>query len=151
MHDELIRKVADLMSEQTAAYQRLESAAGQLSAALVRGEPAVVESLSKAGESELLRMRSRLLEITTALTAFAESRARETEKTALGSEAREQFETAAKKLIEAAKSFQRISTRAKTLALGGSSFASACIQMCGVPPMTYRAPVLKYTAEGAAR
>lgn len=151
MHDELIRKVAGMMSEQTAAYTRLESAAAQLSAALVRGEPSAVESLSKAGETELLRMRARLLEITSALTVFAESRAAQAEKSPLDAESREKFEAAAKKLLEAAKRFQKISSKASNLALGGSSFAAACVQMCGVPPTTYRAPVLKYAEGGATR
>lgn len=148
MHDELIRKVAELMHEQTAAYARLESAAEQLSAALVRGEPKTIESLTRAGETELTRMRARLLEITSALTGFAESRARENEKSSLDSAAREQFEAAAKKILEAAKNFQKISNKATNLARGGSSFASACVQMCGVPPTTYRAPVLKYSEGG---
>ena len=100
MHDELIRKVAELMSEQSVAYTRLESATEQLSAALARGEPTVIESLTKAGETELLRMRSRLLEVTSALTKFAESRVRETDKTALETETREQFEAMAKQLLE---------------------------------------------------
>ena len=151
MHDELIRKVADLMSEQTAAYTRLESAANQLSAALVRGEPNTVESLTRAGEKELMRMRVRLLEITSALTRFAESRARETEKSPLNAESREQFEASAKHLLESAKSFQKISLKATNLAYGGSTFAAACVQMCGVPPTTYNAPVLKYAEGGATR
>ena len=151
MHDEIIRKVAELMSEQTAAYARLESAAGHLSAALTRGEPNAVESLTKAGEAELLRMRVRLLEITSALTGFSESRASETEKTPLDPTAREQFETAAKELLESAKIFQKSADRAANLAHGGSTFASACVQMCGVPPTTYNAPVLKYAEVGAAR
>lgn len=148
MQNEIIRKVADLMSEQAAAYARLSSAAEQLCVALVRGEPGVVESLSRAGEKQLLRMRSRLLEITSALTKFAESRAAEAEKTALDAETRECFDASAKNLIEAARAFQKISSKATNLALGGSSFASACVQMCGAVPMTYRAPVLK-RAEGA--
>lgn len=151
MHDELIRKVAELMSEQSAAYARLESVTEQLSAALVRGEPGVIESLTKAGETELLRMRARLLEVTSALTKFAESRAREIEKTALDAESREQFETMANRLLEAAGSFRKVASKAANLALGGSSFASACVQMCGVPPMTYRAPVLKYSEGGAVK
>lgn len=151
MHDELIRKVADIMNEQTAAYARLESAAAQLSAALVRGEIAVVESLTKAGETELMRMRARLLEITSALTVFAESRAAQTEKTSLIADAREKFEASAKTLLAAAKSFQRISSKTSNLASSGSSFSSACVQMCGVPPTTYRAPVLKYTEGGTTR
>ena len=138
------------MTEQTEAYARLESATAQLAAALVRGEITSIESLTKAGESELLRMRSRLLEVTTALTKFAELRAGQTDKTPLATEARENFEAGAKRLLESARRFQTIAGRASSLAVGGSSFASACIQKCGVPASTYRAPVLRY-AEGALR
>lgn len=151
MQDELIQKVADLMDEQLAAYARLEAATAQLTAVLTRGEPTAIESLTRAGESELLRMRSRLLEITSALTKFAEFRHAQTEKVSLQAEVREQFETAAKKLLEAARSFQKVATRASNLAIGGSSLSTACIQMCGVPPSTYRAPVLKYAEGGTAR
>lgn len=138
------------MSEQTASYARLESASNQLSAALVRGEPKTIESLTRVGEIELTRMRVRLLEITSALTSFAESRARETEKSPLAPESREKFEAAAKVLLEAAKSFKAISAKTASLAQGGSTFSAACVQMCGVPPMTYNAPVLRYS-EGASR
>lgn len=138
------------MSEQTAAYAQLESAARQLSAALLSGEPNTIETLTRSGEIELLRMRSRLLEITSALTSFAELRANQTAKTPLDATAREQFEAAAKNLLESARQFQTVAAGAKNLALGGSSFATACIQMCGVPPTTYRAPVLKYGAGGGA-
>lgn len=150
MQDELIQKVAGLMTEQLNAYARLESATAQLSAVLVRGEPTVIESLTRAGETELLRMRSRLLEITSILTKFSELRAAQTEKIPLASEIREQFEEAAKNLLKAARKFQTVAVRASSLAVGGSSFSTACIQMCGIPPTTYRAPVLKYV-EGATR
>jgi hypothetical protein len=150
MHDELIRKVTDLMNEQTAAYTRLKSATNLLSASLVRGEPESIESLTRAGESELLRMRSRLLEITSALTNFAELRAQENVKSTLELSLREQFDTAAKELLTASRDYQKIAKRAGSLARGGSSFTTACIQQCGVSPSTYRAPVLKY-AEGAGR
>ena len=63
MQNELIKKVATLMADQTTAYNRLQSAARQLSAALVQGEPDNIESLSRAGETELMRMRARLLEM----------------------------------------------------------------------------------------
>ena len=149
MQDDLIQKVAGLMNEQLQGYGRLESATAQLCAAMTRGETEGIESLSKAGESELLRMRSRLLEITSALTKFAELRAAQAEKIPLAADVREQFESAAKKLLEAARNFQKVSGQASSLAIGGSSFATACIQMCGIPPTTYQAPVLKY-AEGAA-
>ena len=138
------------MGEQTSAYSRLESATAQLSTVMMQGEPAAVETLSKAGEKELLKMRSRLLEITSALTEFAELRGRQTEKEPLNPEAREQFENSAKSLLAAAKSYQRTAGRASSLALGGASFAKPCIQKCRLPPTTYKAAVLKY-AEGAQK
>lgn len=151
MHNELIRKVAELMSEQTSAYSRLESVSDQLASALMKGDPNPVESLTRAGETELLRMRARLLEITFVLTNFAESRARQDEKAPLDPQSREQFEAAAKKLLESAKDFRKVALKATNLALSGSSFASACVQMCGIPPTTYRAPVLKYSEGGIVR
>ena len=149
MHDELIQKISDLMTEQASAYTRLESATAQLSAALVRGEPELIESLTRTGESELTRMRSRLLEITSTLTEFAEMRARQDEKKPLEPSVRDAFDSAAKGLLEAARKFQNISNRVANLAINGSSFASACIQNCGVLPSTYRAPILKYSTGGA--
>ncbi len=148
MQNELIKKVATLMADQTTAYNRLQSAAGQLSAALVQGEPDTIESLSRTGETELMRMRARLLEMISALTEFSEMRAAETEKAPLDKMIREQFDISAKQLLEAARNFQAVASRSTSLALGGSAFSSACLQVCGVPPSTYRAPVLKY-AEGA--
>lgn len=148
MQNELIKKVAALMADQTTAYNRLQSAAKQLSAALVQGEPDNIESLSRAGETELMRMRARLLEMISALTEFSEMRAGETEKAPLDKMIREQFDISAKQLLEAAGNFQAVASRCTSLALGGSAFSSACLQICGVPPSTYRAPVLKY-AEGA--
>ena len=145
MQNDLVKKVAALMNEQSSAYSRLETATAQLAAALVRGEPNVVESLTRAGETELTRMRSRLLEITSALTAFAEYRASLAEKTPLDADVRDEFDRAAQSLLEAARRFKLAATQAATLANGGSSFANACIQMCGVPPMTYSKPVLKYS------
>lgn len=144
MHDELIRKVADLMSEQAIAYGRLASATTQLSVALVGGKPDNIEVLARTGEGELLKMRSRLLQITTALTNFAEARGREIEKTPLDPAAREQFELAARTLLEAARKFEKIAGRTANLALGGSSFATTLIQSCGIRPSTYRAPLLRY-------
>ena len=144
MHDELIRKVADLMNEQAVAYGRLQSATIQLSVALVGGKPDNIEALARTGEAELLKMRSRLLQITAALTNFADARGREIEKAPLNPEAREQFELAARILLEAARKFEKIVGRTANLALGGSSFATTLIQTCGVRPSTYRAPLLKY-------
>lgn len=138
------------MTEQSAAYTSLESLTQQLVGALTKCEPNSVETLSRAGETELMRMRSRLLEITVGLTNFAEIRAAQTSALTIDADAREKFETAAKRLLDAARKFEKTAGRASSLALGGSSFASACIQMCGVPPSTYNAPVLKY-AKGATR
>jgi hypothetical protein len=150
MQDDLIRKIAKLMTEQSAAYTSLDSLTAQLLSALTRSEPNTVESLSRAGETELMRMRSRLLEITIGLTNFAEIRSGQSQALPIEADAREQFETAAKKLLETAKIFQKTAGRASSLALGGSSFATACIQMCGVSPSTYNAPILKFS-KGATR
>ena len=150
MQNTLIQKVAGLMNDQSGAYARLESLTAQLTAMLVRGEPNTIEALSKAGETELMRMRSRLLEITNLLTNFTELREAEAEKTPLETAIRENFDTAAKELLQAALKFKTASKHATSLALGGSSFSGACIQMCGVPPRTYNAPVLKQY-EGAGR
>lgn len=131
------------MVEQSSAYASLEALTVQLVTALVRCEPHEIESLSRAGESALFRMRSRLLEITGALTHFAESRAADPQAH-LDVDVRETFEKAASGLIESARRYEKLSDRASSLALAGSSFASAGIQTCGVPPSTYNAPVLKY-------
>ncbi|MFT3743025.1 MAG: hypothetical protein QM785_01910 [Pyrinomonadaceae bacterium] len=144
MQDDLIRKIADLMAEQSAAYTSLQSLTTHLIAALTRSEPTAIESLSRTGETEMFRMRARLLEITSALTDFGKFRADQSEPQPLDKAAREAFETEANKLLEAARGYQKVAGRAASLALGGSSFAAASIQMCGVPPSTYRAPVLKY-------
>lgn len=148
MQDDLIRKIAQLMTEQSAAYTSLDSLMNQLTTALTVCEPNNIEALSRAGETELMRMRSRLLDITSALTNFSEIRAHQTELLPIAADVREQFETAANELIKSAKEFETKTGRATSLALGGLSFATAGIQMCGVPPTTYRAPVLKYTKGG---
>jgi hypothetical protein len=150
MQDDLIRDIAGMMTEQAAAYGRLESATNQLSGALTTGEPAVIESLTKAGIAELTRMRSRLLEMTSALTQFTEMRAAQAERIPLDSSSRAAFESAARTLLDNAKRFQRASMVATGLARSGSAFATACIQVCGVQPSTYQAPVLR-NAEGVGR
>ena len=99
MSDTLIRQAAHLMQEQAAAYGRLEAACAQLNTALVRGEPSVIESLTRAGEGELLKMRSRLLQLMSALTAFADARANSSEESRLSPETRELFESASGELL----------------------------------------------------
>jgi hypothetical protein len=150
MEADLVKKIATLMKAQADAYAGLESLTNQLIAALTRSEPINIDSLSRAGESELFSMRSRLLEITTALSAFAECRAGNTGSLPLDAHARQQFEESANKLLKTARNFENIIRRASSLAIGGSSFAAASIQMCGVPPSTYRAPLMRY-AGGSTR
>lgn len=128
------------MQEQRDAYARLDDACAQLNAALVRGEPSAIESLTRAGESEMLRMRSRLLQLMSTLTAFADSRAKSPENSKLTTETRQSFESASVDLLRVAHEFERTRARAAALANNGSTFATACIQTCGIQPTTYRAP-----------
>ena len=143
MPDSLITRAAALMQEQAAAYTRLDAACVHLAAALVRGVPEQIESLTRAGESELLRMRSRLFEITMTLSLFADKRAAANEANRSASvtpEARTAFESASAELLAAAHAFERTQARTAAIAVSGSTFAAACLETCGVPPMTYRAP-----------
>jgi hypothetical protein len=139
------------MTEQTAAFLSLESLTTQLIAALVRNEPAPIENLARNGEAELRKMRSRLLEITNSLTTFSELNRSEYSPSAIGPDVRDMFESAANNLLEAARKYQKISKRTESLAVGGSSFATACIQICGVLPSTYSAPVLKSAIGGLSK
>jgi hypothetical protein len=143
MQDNLIKKIASLMSEQSVAFSKLESLTELLIVALTLCEPERIDSIVRAAEAELFKMRSRLLEITSELSAFSEERASQTESQPLDPDARSNFETAAKQLLERARQFAKTAGRADSLALGGLSFATAHIQSCGLPPSTYRAPVLR--------
>lgn len=151
MQEELILKIANLMTEQSAAFKSLELLTNQLIGALVRNEPPQIENIARSGESELRKMRSRLLEITNSLTAFSELNKSDNPPSAIGPEIRDAFETAANNLLEAARNYQKISKRTESLAVGGSSFATACIQICGVLPSTYSAPVLKSAIGGLGK
>lgn len=147
MQNEIIQNVAVLMSEQTENYAELKETTQELSKALIAGDPIKIEVLTRNGESKLLQMRSRLVEIASSLTSFAESRASQEENLPLEDTIREQFESAAQNLLELAREFQTLVKQATDLAHAGSSFATACIQTCGLPATTYNAPILKY-AEG---
>jgi len=136
------------MTEQTAAYSSLESLTTQLIGALTRCEPTQIESLARAGETEMFRMRARLLEITSTLTEFAEFRAKQTEPVSLDPASRENFEKAVAELLGIARSFDKLAGRTTSLAVSGATFAAAGIQNCGVPPTTYNAPVLRYQKGG---
>jgi hypothetical protein len=148
MSANLIQRATELIQEQTAAFRRLDAACAQLAAALVRDAPELIESLTRTGESELLKMRSRLVQIMSTLSAFAEARAQSSEAAPLGAEQRAAFEQASCELIEAATAFQTTQQRAAALALNGATFAAACIEHCGIPPTTYRAP---YARRGEGR
>ncbi len=150
MQDELIRKIARSMAEQSASYASLLTLTTQLIAALTRCEPGAIETLSRSGETEMFRMRARLLEITSLLTEFGRMRSNDALPQKLDPAAREDFEREANSLLEAARKFQTLAGRAASLSLGGSSFAAAAIQMCGVPPSTYSAPVIRQGRGAAA-
>lgn len=138
------------MAEQSAAYLSLRSLTTQLVAALTKSEPTLIESLCRTGETETLRMRARLVDITSSLTEFGRLRAESAEPVTLDPDARAAFEREANTLLEAARGYETVAGRASTLALGGSSFAAAAIQMCGVPASTYRAPVIRQSKGAAA-
>ena len=148
MSEELVNTATRLMTEQTADFARLEVACKHLSQALVTGEPATIESLTRAGEVELLRMRSRLVRIIQSLTAFAEARAAAPQAQKLSSEARAAFESASKEMLEAARKFLRTRETAVALTTSGSTFAAACIEFCGIQPTTYNGP---YSRSGETR
>jgi hypothetical protein len=138
MADELINQAAELMREQARAYRRLDSACAQLATALASGLPETISALVRAGEAELLSMRSRLIRLMSSLTSFADSRA--SSPAPISGEARAAFAQASNELMQAASDFQRTRKRAAALANNGSVFAAVSIEMCGIPPVTYRAP-----------
>lgn len=147
MADELIGRAAALMREQADAYARLDAACARLSDVMAAGHPAQVASEVRAVEGEMLRMRSRLVRLMSALTGFSDARAAAPERHAITPATRADFENASAGLLRAARAFRRTHERAAALANGGATFAAACIQQCGVPPTTYRAP---YARRGEA-
>jgi len=140
MIDDLINEAARLMEEQIRDYARLDSACAQLSGTLVSGDAAAIESMTRAGEVPLLEMRARLVRIIQALTGFADARAGATEGVKLGAEARARFESASNDLLLAANQFQRTRAQAAALTTSGATFATACIEVCGILPTTYKGP-----------
>lgn len=138
--ESLIQKSIGLMREQAAAYASLGRLVEQLQGALARGATIQVEALTRGGEAELSRMRARLVAIMSQLTAFADTRSEDPEQNRISAEARTAFESASTELSEAARLFQRVQRCAAALAAGGTTYAAACIESCGVPPVTYRAP-----------
>jgi len=140
MLDPLIQNATKLMREQAAAYRRLDAACLQLCGALVNGEPENIESLTRAGEGELLTMRSRLVELMTALSVFADRRGDGDTQQLLSEETRRGFRDASGELVKAARAFQKTQARAAAVARNGATFASTNLEICGIPPTTYRAP-----------
>jgi hypothetical protein len=134
------------MEEQARGYAQLERSCAELCEALIKGEPVAIESMTRSGENELFPMRARLVRIVRSLTIFAEARALAPETSALSSETRAAFEAASDSLLQAARNFQRTRARAAALTTSGATFATACIEVCGIPPTTYRGPYAR-TAE----
>ncbi|MBA3438769.1 MAG: hypothetical protein H0T92_02730 [Pyrinomonadaceae bacterium] len=140
MINDQLHHAAELMREQTVAYRRLDAATAHLAASLVQGTPEAINALVSGGESELLKMRARLARLIGELTAFADARGPAPEHNSVSQDARVDFEAASSDLLLAARDFERTRHRAISLATIGTAFAGACIETCGVPPTTYRAP-----------
>jgi hypothetical protein len=140
MTDSPIRETTKLMEEQARSYVELELSCAELCKALIVGEPAAIDSLTRGCETELFPMRARLVRMIRSLTVFAEARALSPETTSLSPETRATFEAASKDLLTAARNFQRTRARAAALTTSGATFATACIEVCGIPPSTYRGP-----------
>jgi len=143
MPDKVINRATDLMIEQAASYRRLDSLCNHLAGALVRGELEQVESFTRAGEKELLGLRARLAQLTSALSSFAALRAAAPDQTPVSRDVRARFESASNELISVARDFQRTHARAASLAINGVAFSGAVIEMCGVQPTTYNAPYVR--------
>ena len=148
MNDDLVLEATRLMTEQAADFGKLEAACQRLSQALIQGEPSTIDSLTRIGEVELLQMRARLVRIIQSLTSFAEARAAAPEGHKLSPEARASFESASSELLTAARQFQQTRETAVALTNNGSTFATACIEFCGIQPTTYNGP---YSRNGDTR
>jgi hypothetical protein len=141
-----IRETTKLMEEQARAYVQLERSCAELCRALIQGELLAIETMTRCGDTELFPMRARMVRIVRALTVFAEARALAPDAGSLSPEVRAAFEAASKTLLHAARTFQRTRARAAALTNSGATFATACIEVCGIPPTTYRGPYAR-TAE----
>jgi hypothetical protein len=136
----LVADATRLMNEQAADFGKLEAACQRLSQALTQGEPSAIDALTRAGEVELLQMRARLVRIIQSLTSFAQARSSAPEANKLTPEQRAEFESASSELLNAARRFQRTRETAVALTTHGSTFATACIEFCGIQPSTYNGP-----------
>ncbi len=140
MTDTPIRETTKLMEEQARCYAELDLSCSQLCEALIKGDLVAIETMTRNGETELFPMRARLVRIVRALTVFAEARAISPDTSSLSPETRAAFEAASTSLLKAARNFQRTRARAAALTTSGATFATACIEVCGIQPSTYRGP-----------
>jgi hypothetical protein len=140
MTDKPILETTRLMEEQARSYVQLDLSCTKLCEALIHGEPAAIEAMTRNSENELFPMRARLVRIVRSLTIFAEARALAPETSSLSPEVRAAFEVASNTLLQAARDFQRTGARTAALTTSGATFATACIEVCGIPPTTYRGP-----------
>ena len=104
--------------------------------------------MTRAGDVALRQMRARLVQIIQALTAFADARADTAGHNPLSLEARNRFEAASNDLLLSANEFQRTRARAAALTTSGATLVTACIEVCGIQPSTYKGPYTR--AEGRA-
>jgi hypothetical protein len=128
------------MREQAAAYRRLTSLCDKLAAALVRGVPEQIESLTGPAERELLSIRARLAQITIALSNFAAER-KASGARPVSAETKTDFESASQELHEAAAEYLISHRRAALLTVNGIAFATPCLEMFGLQSTVYRAPL----------
>lgn len=149
MGEELILQASELMHEQTQAYARLKAICAQLTEALAASNPEGVTTVVRAGETELLEMRARLLRLMFKLTKFADLRAAAPNGVPLSSSTRTGFGQASSALQKAAQHYQQIGGCASALAINGAIYSSMCIEMFGIQPTTYRAPYAR-RGEGKA-
>jgi hypothetical protein len=102
-----------------------------------------VRATHRSRETILLQMRARLVSMIQALTSFAEARAKvsgDGSREVLDAEARTEFESASDRLIHSARDFQQTRGLAAILTTSAATFATACIEACGIQPTTYRGP-----------
>ncbi len=149
MSEELILQATELMQEQTQAYERLHAACTQLTTALAQSNIELTSTVVRAGETELLEMRARLLRLMFKLTRFADLRAAAPTGVPISPPVRAAFSRASSELQTAAQKYQRIGGCASALAINGAIFSSVCIEFYGIQPTTYRAPYAR-RGEGKA-
>jgi hypothetical protein len=148
MIEDPIREVTKLMKEQAGDFARLNRSCINLCNAMTGSDPSTIESLTRVGEMILLEMRARLVRIIRVLTSFAESKASAGSDQVLDKDTRAAFEAGSRELLQAAEAFHATRNRAAALTTFGSTFAAACIEVCGIKPSTYNGP---YARNGETR